>query len=350
MVKKKKLIPDLSKLLQISQVKIAMDFGSFYARIILNQNLVYNQPTCFLQDIKTDSVLALGDQAFEIWGKESDQAQIIFPIKKGVIYNKVLFVDFLEAVLKNLRQEVGWSIFSKMKIKAALPASATNLDQKIFRQALSEVGLSGVDLIKRADAVKANLRSANWSQDSAGERVSKSSSDILLLDIGSQTTELGLAAAGQPTIARTLNFGGRFLTKGIQDYLRQQQDLAVSFHHASRLKQQLPNLFRDQLELKTSIRGIDVVNSLAVTRTIDVAELRPVIIKKLEVLMHQLKRNLSLMTSTRLVSALENGLYLTGGGSLLAGLDDYLSQKMQVTVIRSDQPFLDVVQGTANLI
>lgn len=345
----KKIIPDLSKLLKINQMKMAVDAGSFYTRIMLNQELVYNQPTCFLQDVRTDSVLALGDQAFDIWGKESDQTEIIFPIKNGVVYDKRLFADFLEAVLKDIKQNVGWSIFSKMRIKAALPASATALDQKIYGQVLSEIGLSGVEITSRSDAIKANIRSADWSSNSSADRVNKSSSDILLLDIGSQTTEIGLVAAGQPTIDRTLDFGGRSLTKAIQDYLRQQQDLAVSFHQASKLKQQLPNLFKKQTSIKTSVRGIDVVGSLAVTRTIDVAQLKPVIVERLELLMHQLKRNLSLMTSARLISALENGLYLTGGGSLLAGLDDYLSQKMQVTVIRSEQPFLDVVQGAANL-
>ncbi len=342
-------MPDLSKLISFKQIKLALDIGSFYTRIMVNHDLVFNQPSCFLRDKTTGSILAIGDRAYEIWGKEPAQTETVFPLKAGVVYDKQLFIQFLEAVLEDARQQVGWPVLTKIKTKAALPANATSLDIKIFKQCLSEAGLTGADIINRSKALGASI-AAEGDGSNSQQSILNSASNLLLLDIGDQTTEMGLLSAGEPIITKTFNFGSRQLTDSIQYILRQKHELNISFHHASRLKHQLPNLLTKQVEAKANLRGVDVIDNLVVTRTIDINDLKPAIEKDLDQLLHQIKRALSFIKSDHLITALENGIYLTGGGGLLTGLDEYLTEKLKVNVINSEQPFIDVVRGVSRLV
>lgn len=348
-------MPDLSKLISLKQIKLALDIGSFYTRIMANQDLVFNQPSCFLKDKNTGSILAIGDRAYDIWGKEPVQTETVFPLKAGVVYDKQLFVQFLEAVLKDVRQQVGWPLLTKIKTKAALPANAASLDIKIFKQCLSEAGLTGASVINRSKALGANIAAEKegLSQDKGvnpHQPILNSASNLLLLDIGDQTTEIGLLSAGEPVVSKTLNFGSRQLTNAIQYALRQQHELNISFHHASRLKHQLPNLLTKPVDAQANLRGVDVIDNLVVTRTIDINDFKPAIEKELEQLLHQIKRVLSFIKSDHLITALENGIYLTGGGGLLTGLDEYLTVKLKVNVVNSEQPFIDVVKGVSKLL
>jgi rod shape-determining protein MreB len=354
---------------KLGQVRLSLDIGSFYTRIVANDTLVFDQPTCFLKTTNGEAVLSIGDHALALWGKEPPQTQLVFPVQQGVVFNQEWFKLFLEAVLNQVKQEVNWSLFSQVSVRVAVPSNATNLDKKIIKNCLEEVGFSQVELISWLTAIVASLKirynsnaaqptrsnlSRTKIQDKGDQRQTFTRSvlqntefkpDLLILDIGDQTTEFGIVSQGQATTACTLNFGGRQLTQAIQDFFQQEHNLLISIHHAAKLKHNLPNILTAQTNAKMSIRGVSLLDNLVKTKTIEVRGLERVLKNKLSLFDKQLKRAFSQVQSEHLLSAMDSGLYLSGGSCLLAGLDEYLIEHFETSVEVSAQPFIDVVKG-----
>ncbi len=357
-------------LLRVGRIRFSLDIGSFYTRMIVNDTLIFDQPTCFLKTTNKETVLVIGDQALALWGKEPPQTQLIFPVQQGVVFDQDFFKLFLEAVLNQIKQGIDWPLLSQVSVRAALPSNATNLDEKVIKTCLADVGFSKVEFISWLTAITTSLKIRHTSsaagnsprsavsrtkpKEKAGKletlpRPSRKNTDfnpdLLILDIGDQTTEFGIISRGRATTAQTLDFGGRQLTKAIQDFFKQQHDLLISIHHAVKLKHRLPNVLSDQTEAKISIRGVSLTDDLVKTKTIEIQELGQVLKNELGLLDNQLKRAFSRVKSGRLLPAMDSGLYLTGGGSLLTGLDEYLTERFQTPVEVSAQPFTDVVKG-----
>jgi rod shape-determining protein MreB len=366
----KQLWKNSTGLFKLGRLRFSLDIGSFYTRVVVNDILVFDQPTCFLTTTNEKAVLTLGDQALALWGKEPPQTQLVFPVQQGVVFDQDFFKLFLEAVLNQIKQEINWPLLSQVNVQMALPSNATNLDKKIIKTCLADVGFSKIELIPWLTAIAASLKTCHdsavdaTSTRSAASRTNPKNKnsklqtlprpsrqninfnpDLLILDIGDQTTEFGIISQGQATTAYTLNFGGRQLTQAIQNFFKQKHNLLISIHHAAKLKHRLPNILSDQTEAKISIRGVSLHDDLVKTKTIEIQELGQVFKKELNLLNNQLKRTFTQVKSGPLLSAMDSGLYLTGGGSLLAGLDEYLTEHFQTPVELSTQPFIDVVKG-----
>ncbi len=331
------------------RLNLAMDIGSYYTRIRADRQLIFNEPTCFLFDQQRQAVLSVGRAAEQVAGKEPTQTKVVFPIRQGVIYDQQQFHRFLQAVLQEIQSQLGWSWLSRGEVKCALPANATQFDQKVMTDSLSDIfNFLKIDLIPKSRALL-NRLGRDSEPNSAGQQ-------IVILDIGHQLTELAIGTKGFVSFSQTLNCGGSHITIAIQQCLKQQHDLLISKQQAAKIKHNLQYNFALNLagseissqktaEHKINIRGISLADHMVMTQTIQAQDLIAAIETELTKMSHKIKRAFSDLKSEQLISGLNNGIILTGGSSQLFGLDDYLTQELQANVMVSDQVFNDVVLG-----
>ncbi len=324
---------------------LTIDFGNFRTKVIVDDQLIFNQASCYVADKLNQVVLSYGDQARSLLGKEPAQARVVFPFKNGVIYDRQNFKQFFEIILKEIKSEQNWSWLSKLKVVVTVPHVATTLDRKIFKNSLFKLGLNKIEILEKSSVLPLALPNKHNAQ--------------FIVDVGDRLTELVIATGGQSHCSRTVCWGGADLTRIIQEYLRDEFDIAVSLRQALKLKHQLVNVTPasapkkkaktqdNQIETKTNVRGLDLVSHLIVTKTISLDRVNQALIKELGQLFHQLQRFFSQVPAEQLMTAFDHGLFLTGGGGLITGLDEYLSNWLSIEVLRLPEPQLSVVKGAA---
>lgn len=377
------------KNLRFSKIKLYLDVGSFTTRVVMNDQLVFSQPTCFLLRQEGGEVLTSGDSAMMVCGKEPIGTEVVFPIKQGVVYDQKQFNLFLSAVIKQLKKEISWPWLARAEVVYAIPASATELDQKIIKQSLTEAGFNKISLVRKASLLLAQIggkgaqRGGGTGRDQGNQRggqlgaqrrglangqgtrfltkkggffqikpdqadsVSESvgKNQIMVIDMGDETTEVMIGSGEMISFNQTIPLGGKKITNAICQSLKQEHDLLISFQQALKIKHNLQYQFAEETSSTESkfqtdqknqinIRGISTSSHTIKTKTIRSEELIMVIEQELEKLSYQIKQILNQVKSEQLISALNNGVILTGGASQLFGVDDYFAMQLQTNVVK----------------
>ena len=324
--------------LKLQSQQLSLDLGSLYTRVRLNGDLVFHQPTCLIKDKESSSVVNFGDKALELQDKMPPNTSLVFPIEKGVVADKASLEAYLKIILKkvDIPDLQVWLNLTKGEI--ALPAEATRLDRKIFKSVLANVGLSKLDLKANPEAIYQHWQEKGFVQ---------ADSSLLLIDLGSETADLAVIVDGQIVKAFTLGFGSGQFTQVIKDWLEQEYQLKVGMKTAASVKRILPDLFQDNKQSldKLNIRGVDLNDQLVLTKTVEISSLSPIFKNMAQELSRLIKLSLSQVKSGGLVEAVDNGLYLTGGGSHLSGLSELLGQELKTQAVVSSTSYFDTVNG-----
>jgi|GEM_PF-7114298 len=350
-----------SRLFNSKSISLFFDFGSLYTRVASLEKTLINQPTCYVREKNTGIIVTIGKKALENSGKSAGDAQVIFPIYKGGIVNLHDFEKYLEILLTQIKTQLSSNFFTKINATCFVASSLTPLDKKLFIEAFQKNGITKVKIEEKAKAV---LRGWTNTQKKGTMQINPSLDRgfMAILDIGNQLSELVIGSSGEIIFNTTINFGGDQITKAIIEYLKIHHEIQVSYSQAISIKHQMPNIidnkgknpFGEKMNKPAineenigkinensiiNIRGVELSEGLVVTKKIQVESIRMIILEQLAMLSKSLKKSLIKMNSQQLVSALENGLVLTGGGSLLMGIDDYLSEEMGLCVYKSPDPY-----------
>ncbi|MBD3250440.1 MAG: hypothetical protein GF381_02645 [Candidatus Pacebacteria bacterium] len=357
---------------ELKSTQLGIDLGSLYTRICIRDKVVFHEPTCLLQDESSGSILSFGQDAYQLRDKLPAGVKLIFPIKQGQVADGAAALSFLKLVLAEVGLQSIQLWLGLAKGGLAVKSGASPLDRKLWSQLIRQTGVGGLKQ-------KNNLVSIYdyWVRDG---RV-KEGASFLLMDIGDQTTDLGVVIDGQLSQAQTLEFGGQQFTEAIKSWLRQDYQLLISDHVAQSLKKSLPDLFSqkarkkgqeeqagqevaDRLQrrtgdegtiqgqragggekLKLNIRGVDLIDNLVLTKTVQIDRLSQKFDRQAEQLIKLVELALSESQTAGLVDAFDSGLYLTGGVSQLAGLADFLSIRLQTHTLVSNSAYFDTVKG-----
>jgi rod shape-determining protein MreB len=191
----------------------------------------------------------------------------------------------------------------------------------------------------------------------------------VIIDIGYQLTEVGVVVDGKLVKQDSLAWGGKDVTRAVEQVIVQRYGLKVGWHWLERVKFHLPDLLvghevevkeNGQAEASTSkatsseaarpirrinIRGVSTTDNLAVTQTVHSNDFQAAVQQLAEQLVAKIKLVLQQVDSGVIVAALDNGIYLTGGGSLLPGLEQYLAAQLKTQVRTSQQPYAVTVSS-----
>jgi len=229
--------------------------------------------------------------------------------------------------------------FIRPRIIICIPYGLTQVERKAVKESAMNAGARDVILVEepKAAAIGAGLPI----QDPRGNMV---------VDIGGGTTEIGVISLGGLVRSKSIRVGGDKFDQAIVDYVKKKFNLLIGDRTAEEVKIEIGTAIPMEKEMKMTIKGRDQVTGLLKSMEISSKEVREAIMEPLKEIAAAVKEILEVMPPDLASDIVENGIVLTGGGSLIRGLDSYLSKLVKLPVFVSEEPLLAVAKGTGRML
>ncbi|MDR4938548.1 rod-share determining protein MreBH [Rossellomorea marisflavi] len=319
----------------LSNSEIGIDLGT--ANILVyskNKGIILNEPSVVAIDTETKSVLAVGAEAKNMIGKTPGKIVAVRPLKDGVIADFDVTTEMLKQVMRKASKKLGFSI-RKPTVVVCTPSGATSVERRAIQDAVRGSGAKSVTLIEEpvAAAIGADLP--------VGEPVAN-----VIVDIGGGTTEVAIISYGGVVSCNTIRIGGDQMDEDIIQYVRKRYNLLIGERTAEQVKIEVGQALIDHDERTMEIRGRDLVTGLPKTIELTSLQIQEALKESLLHILETIRATLENCPPELSGDIVDRGVILTGGGSLLNGLQDWLSHEIVVPVHLAPNPLESVAIGT----
>ncbi len=319
--------------------EIGIDLGTANTLIYVNeQGIVLREPSVVAFDDLTNNVLAVGEAARAMIGRTPKGVRATRPLRDGVICD----LQFAEEMLKRFIATVTASNGLMMKhpdIAIGVPSGITSVEKKAIRDAAlnSKAGQIYLPEEPMAAAIGASLP------------VSEPTGSMIV-DIGGGTTEVAVISLSGIVVNESIRIAGDELNDAIIQYLKKVHSLAIGERTAEELKFRLGSAYKTVENDKYDVRGLNLINGLPRTVTVSRGEVREAIAEPLNAIVEAVRRTLEKTPPELAADIFNRGIVLTGGGALLQGLDELISNETEVPVFIADDPLSCVAIGTGKML
>ena len=336
----------LSRVLSLFSHDIGIDLGTANTLVwVRGKGIVVREPSVVAIHKKSKKVIAIGEEAKKMVGKTPDSIITIRPLRGGVIADFDATTAMISHYIQKVHEvsnvlPVAWS---RPKVVIGIPSSVTEVE----RRAVWEAALSGG--AREAFLIEEPMAAA------IGENISIfMPSGAMIVDIGGGTTEIAVISLGGIVVSKTLKTAGDDMDRAITHYIRLRHGILLGEKTSEDLKINIGSA----IEIKSSnsqqrmavIRGRDIETGLPKSLRITEIEVRealsPVLTHITDAISDVLEDSPPELTS----DILEHGILLTGGGSLLPGLDSLIMERTRIPVIHSEDPLTSVVRGAGKVL
>ena len=316
--------------------ELAIDLGTANTLIIYNGKVVVDEPSIVALDAHTGKVMAIGDQARQLQGRENPNIKTIRPLKAGVIADFNATELMLRGMIKKVR--TASSMFSpSLRMVICIPSGSTNVEIRAVRDSAEHAG--GRDVYMIFEPMAAAL--------GAGLDVEAPEGNMII-DIGGGTSEIACISLGGIVCSESINIAGDVFTEDIKNYVRQQHNIRIGERTAEAIKcaigAAVPELEDEPEDFE--ITGPNILTSLPQTVTLSYNEIAYALEKSLVKLDAALMKVLETMPPELYADIVKKGVYLAGGGALIKGLDKRLSNKSGLPFHIADDPLRAIARGT----
>ena len=316
--------------------EIAMDLGTANSVIIHNNKIVVNQPSVVAVETKKDRVIAVGDQAHQMEGKEPPGIRTIRPLRDGVIADYTAAEQMIRGLVKLVSSKRRWFAPS-LRMVVCIPSGSTEVEIRAVKDSSEQAGGREVYLIPEPMAAALGL----------GIDVEAPQGNMIV-DIGGGTTEIAVISLGGIASNKSIRIAGNELTSDIQDHMSRVHNLKVGERMAERIKINVGSALTelDNPPEDFIVRGPNKITALPMEVSVSYQEIAHCLdktISKMEAAVLAALENTQPELYTDIV---ENGIYLAGGGALLRGLDKRFTDKFGIQFHIAEEPLLAVARGT----
>lgn len=317
----------------MAQYDIGIDLGTTTIIIAMEgKGVILNQPSVVAVDTRKDQVLAVGDDALAMVGRTPNYILATRPLKDGVISNHTLTKELICRFVNKVYD----SKLIKPRVAVCVPAAITGIESDAVVEAVVAAGARQVFLID--EPIAAALGCGIDILQPEGHMV---------VDIGGGTTDIAVISLGGKVRSTSVKIAGNTFDDEIQKYARLKFNVAIGLRTAEELKKKVaccrPSEFSSEMEVKGRSLLTGLPQRLMVS-TEDLYDAVMPLAEQIAAAAHQVLEHTPPELAGDIYSA---GVVLTGGGSMLKGLDEYLSQQLKVKVRVSDDPINCVALGTA---
>jgi rod shape-determining protein MreB len=330
----------VNKVLGIFSNDLAIDLGTANTIVMAKgKGLVINEPSVVAVQMTRGGrrkLLAVGSEAKDMVGKTPESIQAIRPLKEGVIADFEITEEMIRYFIKKAHNR---SSFIRPRIIICVPYGLTQVERKAVKTSAMNAGAREVLLIEepKAAAIGAGLPI----NDPQGNMV---------VDIGGGTTEIGVVSLRGLVLSKSIRIGGDKFDQAIVDYVKRKFNLLIGERTGEEIKIAIGTAIPTGKELSMSIKGRDQVTGLLKRIEITSKHVNEALSEALKEIVQALKEVLEVMPPDLAGDIVENGIVLTGGGSLLRNLDRYLSNIVKLPVYISEEPLLAVAKGTGQML
>lgn len=316
---------------------IGIDLGTANVLIyIKGQGIVLNEPSVVAIDADTKKPLAVGSEAREMLGRTPGKVIAIKPMKDGVIADFETTEIMLNYFIKKVN---GKSFFGRPRILICCPSNITQVEKNAIKEAAERTGAKKVFL-----EIEPKVAAIG-----AGMDISKPSGNMVI-DIGGGTTDIAILSLGGIVESASIRVAGNAFDNDIIKYIKDKYKLLVGERTAEEIKITIGTVFPGNKNDKMEVRGRDLVTGLPHTITLTSEEVEEGLRESVYTIIHAAKGILEQTPPELSADIIDKGIVLTGGGSLIDGFSQLLSQELKVPVFTAESPLTCVAEGTGVLL
>jgi rod shape-determining protein MreB len=318
--------------------EIAIDLGTANTLIIMNDKVVVDEPSIVAKDIQTGAIVAIGKTAQQMHGKTHKLIETIRPLKDGVIADFESAEQMIRGMIKMIHTS-NRLISPSLRMVICIPSGITEVEKRAVRDSCEHAGAKEVFLIHEPMAAAIGI----------GIDVEEPMGNMII-DIGGGTSEIAVIALGGIVCDKSIRVAGDDFTKDIEEYMRRQHNILVGERTAEQIKIEVGSALTDlgdKAPPPFAVRGRDLMTGIPKEISITYSEVAHALDKSISKIEEAILNALEMTPPELSADIYKTGIYLAGGGSMLRGLDERISEKTKLPIHIAEDPLRAVARGTS---
>ena len=311
---------------------IGIDLGTATViAYVKGKGIVLREPSVVAVDSNTKDVLAVGGEARRMLGRTPGNIIATRPLRDGVISDYTV----TERMLKYFINKVGGKRLFAPRVMICIPSIVTEVEKKAVLDAATSAGARSVYLIEEPLAAAIG----------AGIDISKPCGNMIV-DIGGGTTDIAVISLGGSVVSSSLKVAGDKFDEAIVKYIKKKYNVAIGERTAEELKINIGCVYPKIQDMEMDVRGRDLITGLPKTITVHSVEMMEALMEPAMLIIDAVHSVLEKTPPELSADIVDRGIFMTGGGCLVDGLDRLLQEKTGINVMIAQDTVSCVALGT----
>ena len=314
---------------------IGIDLGTANTLVYMKgRGIIMREPSVVAVDPRSDElrVRSVGHEAKAVIGRAPGSIVAVRPLKDGVIAD----FDITAAMLQSfIRQACGSTLLARPRVVICVPSGVTEVERRAVRQAAAKAGARQVTVIEEpmAAAIGSGLPTA----DAVGS---------MIVDIGGGTTDIAVISLAGTVVSNSVKISSETFDQDIIRYVRKTYNVFIGEQTAEAVKIRIGSAYPRAEEKTMEIKGRNVITGLPATITVSSDEIRGALVQTTNQIADAICAVLEKTPPELASDVSDRGIILTGGGSLLAGMDELIQERTGINTVTAENPASVVALGT----
>jgi rod shape-determining protein MreB len=329
----------LNWLLGLFSLDVGIDLGTANTLVhVRGKGIVINEPSWVAMDKRTHQPLAIGLEAKEMVGRTSGNISVLRPLRDGVISEFEITEAMLEYFIGKVHEQSVVPL-PRPRVVIGIPSGVTEVEKRAVYDAAMSAGARETYMVEEPTAAALG----------AGMPVGETRGSMIV-DIGGGTTEVAVLSLGGVVVSRSLRVAGDEMDQDIVQYLRNKYNLLIGERVAEQVKWNIGSAFPLPVEKTMEVRGRNMVTGLPESIEISSVEVREALSQSVQVIIATIKDTLDEAPPEVIPDLMDIGICLSGGGALLQGLAERLSDELNLRAWVAEDPLTCVVRGAGMIL
>ena len=314
---------------------IAIDLGTANTLVyIKGKGVLINEPSIVAKSVHNDKIIAVGYEAKAMVGRTHREIETIRPLRDGVIAD----FNMTDGLLQGFINKINMNRLARPRMVICVPSGVTEVERRAVRDSGERANAREVYLIEEPVAAAIGI----------GLDISKPIGNIII-DIGGGTTEIAVIALDGVVTKETIRVAGDEMDEALVQWFRNEHKLDIGLSTAENIKKSVGSAMRVKSEM-IGVKGRDLVSGIPKTIEVSSDEIRQALKDPINAIVEAVKRALEQTPPELSADILDRGIIMTGGGSMLKGIDQLIRERTNVPVNIAEEPLLSVVRGTGKVL
>ncbi len=312
---------------------IGIDLGTANTLVyVKGRGIIINEPSVVAVNQKTGQVVAVGKDAKDMLGRTPTHITAVRPLIDGVISDFEVTEEMLAYLIR--KAQMGSRLLFGPRVVVGVPSGITNVETRAVRDAASSAGAREVHIVEEPMAAALGIKLPVFSP--VGN---------MIIDIGGGTTDIAVISLGGIVRSKNIRIAGDKLNSDISSYVRSEFKILIGEKTAEELKIATCSVISNGIPIEAPVRGRDLVTGLPREVVITDADIREAISHSIDNLIDAIKEVLETTPPEVVGDVMQRGIYLAGGGALIRGMPELLTEVLKIPVYVPQDPLTAVVRG-----